>query len=135
MMKKSVMQEDGMGCGIASTAFLLGKTYKETLNLFEDGKVKAQTVGFQCKEISNILNSVGLNYKNTYIRGKIKKALYKPRTIVFIKRSKKYPYGHYLCRAEGKWMDPWINFPDQDRRAGFRKRLPGRPIYVILSQY
>ena len=63
--------------------------------------------------------------------------MYQPNAIVYVKKSKKYPAGHYLCRLGYigyKWMDPWINFPDRDIQAGFRRRLPGKPVYVIFPK-
>ena len=60
--------------------------------------------------------------------------MYQPNAIVYVKKSKKYPAGHYLCRLGHKWMDPWINFPDRDIQAGFRRRLPGKPVYVIFPK-
>ena len=76
-----------------------------------------------------------LAYEYRYIKPKIRKLIYRPGTIIFIARSKKYPAGHYLAMGSGKgWMDPWINFPSElkSSRAGFRKKLPGRPIYAVL---
>jgi hypothetical protein len=82
------------------------------------------------------LNELGLKYEYKYVNQKINKRLYKDGTIVFIKRCKRYPFGHYLIRHNNKWMDPWINLPfDKDisnAKSGFRKRLPATPIYAIL---
>lgn len=41
------------------------------------------------------------------------------------------PFGHYLIRFNNQWIDPWINLPNKNIKAGFRKRLPGKPIYGI----
>jgi len=67
--------------------------------------------------------------------------MYEDGVIVFIKRSVRYPAGHYLARMNGQWMDPWINFPNdqnikniKNATSGFRKKLPGKPIYALFSR-
>jgi len=81
-----------------------------------------------------VADDKSIEYK--YIKGKIRKKIYQDNTIVFIKRSKKYPYGHYLSRYKSSWMDPWINSKNDRKikkiKAGFRKRLPGKAIYAIF---
>lgn len=128
---KLIAQEDHLGCGAACVAAVLGVSYQESLDLFKNGQKKAVEVGFLCKELVIALKKKGLEYEYRYIKGKLRKKISKQGTVVFLKRSKKYPSGHYLCRAENMWMDPWINFPDEDRKSGFRKRQPEKPIYVI----
>jgi hypothetical protein len=124
-------QEDIFGCGVACTAAVLNINYRKAISLFPSGKRKAAEIGFYCREIIEALAEAGLDYKFKHI-GKIqRKKVYMPGSIVFIRRSKKYPVGHYLCRLKSVWMDPWINFPGKDIKAGFRKRLPEKPIYVI----
>ncbi|MBI2327175.1 hypothetical protein HYU92_02545 [Candidatus Curtissbacteria bacterium] len=130
---KPVKQEDSLGCGVACMAFILGINYQNSLNFFKDGRKKANKAGFFCREIVMALEKAGLRYEYKYIKPKIKKKIYKPNTIVFLRRSKKYPSGHYLCRADNKWMDPWINFPVEEKKAGFRRSLPGKPIYAIFK--
>lgn len=129
---KPIAQEHPFGRGVACVAFVLSTSYQCSLKLFNAGKNKVNTKGFLCREIVNILNNAGLNYHYKYVSSKIREKIYTSRTIVFIKRSKKYPAGHYLVRKNNKWMDPWINFPHKNIKAGFRARLPGRPIYAIL---
>ncbi len=131
---KPIAQEDGYGCGIACAASIVGMSYENTKQLFSNAK-QAKDFGFLCKDIVDAFAKKKLSYEYRYIKPKLKKAIYKPGTIVFIARSKKYPAGHYLARDKKKgWMDPWINFPSdlKDSKAGFRRRLPGRPIYAIL---
>lgn len=128
---KPIVQEDPLGCGAACVAAVVGISYQESLDLFESGKRKAVEVGFFCKELVMALKKKGLEYEYRYIKGKLRKNIYNQGTIVFLRRSKKYPSGHYLCRIDNKWMDPWINFPNEDRKAGFRKRLPEKPIYIV----
>ena len=126
---KLVKQENELGCGVACVAAILGRSYKNTQKLFP--KNKSETHGFIYKEIVRALNNGGLKYEYKYIKPRLRVGIYEDRTIVFIQRSQKYPEGHYLVRARNKWMDPWINFPDKDRKAGFRKKLPGKAIYII----
>lgn len=128
-----IKQENSLGCGVACVASILNINYQDSLNLFKNGKMKANDTGFLCKEIVMALNKADLNYEYKYIKNKIKKRIYKPNTIVFLRRSKKYPLGHYLCRVNKKWMDPWINFPDKNLKAGYRAKLPETPIYAILE--
>ena len=133
-----ITQEDPFGCGVACVAFALGFSYQKTLKLFKKGKQKAKTKGFYCKDLVRTLNNQGRNFKYRYIKDMIRNKIYQNNTIVFIKRSRKYPWGHYLCRYENSWMDPWINFPENKNirkaRPGLRKRLPGYPIYAIIPQ-
>lgn len=126
-----VKQEDLYGCGVACVAFVLRKDYQKALDLFSEGKQKAETTGFYCKEIIKVLENEGFKYEYRYIKSKIIRKIYKQGSVVFLRRSRKYPEGHYLCRVGKLWMDSWINFPSDEVRAGFRKRLPERPIYVI----
>lgn len=130
---KPIKQEDRLGCAVACVSFRLNISYKNSLFLFEHGKKKAKNIGFLCKEVVRALGKGELNYKYNYIKDKIRKKICQPGTIVFLRRSKKYPAGHYLCRVNNKWMDPWINFPDTKIEAGFRKKLPEKPIYLIYS--
>ena len=130
-MPKAITQKDSMGCSIACVAFVCGKSYDSAKKQFKNAG-RAKTNGFICKEIVESLARAGKSYKYNYIKRKSK---WKEGTIVFIKRSKRYPAGHFLARAADGWMDPWIDWSEcQDIRkakAGFRKRLPGTPIYKI----
>ena len=133
-----VVQKNSLGCGVACVAFVVGLSYQKTLKLFKNGKQKANSQGFYCKELVEVLNNQGMNFEYKYIKNKIKTKIYQNNSIIFIKRSKKYPLGHYLCRYKKLWMDPWINFQKNKNikkaKAGFRKRLPNQPIYVILPK-
>ena len=132
MKQSAITQEDPMGCGVACVAFILNKTYKETIKLFPNPH-DSKTKGFYCKEIIEALKRSNLSYAYKYIKNsKLKRLIYNDNSIVYLRRSKKYPAGHYLCRYKNLWMDSWTNFPNEDRKAGFRKKLPGRPIYVIF---
>ncbi len=120
-------------------AFVLNCSYEKALHFFKDGERRADSSSFLCKELLAALrkNKKAYAYKYT---GQNKKWLgYEDDTIVFIERSKKYPVGHYLCRYKNKWMDHWINFPQNKdilcAKSGFRKHLPDRPIYIILPRH
>jgi len=128
---KPVKQENPLGCAVACGAFILRTTYIETLSMFTNGHEKANTIGFICKEIVTALNLAGFKFEYKYIKSAIRNKIYQSNTIVFLRRSKKYPYGHYLVRTSNKWMDSWINFPNEKIKAGYRTRLPEKPIYAI----
>lgn len=125
-MKPTITQKDGMGCGAACVAFAANITYEEAVT--ELGKNKAQTVGFQLRELVDVLGRYGLNYHYNHVKATSGRGVYPDGTIVFIKRSKRYPYGHYLIRHNGLWADSWINLVlDKNltnARSGYRKRLP-----------
>lgn len=131
--RKSVTQKDDFGCSIACVAFINGVTYKTAKIKWFKSK-DAKTIGYFCRDVVRAFKLVNKNYGYKYVKRKLK---FKENSIVFIKRSKRYPAGHYLAKTKEGWMDPWINFnthkPDiKKAKAGFRKRLPGKPIYVIF---
>ncbi len=131
---KPIAQEDPFGCSLACVAFLLGRQYQEIVKLVD--KKRAQTRGFYCRDLIGLLSKLGLDYDYKYLKPRFRRKIYSNNVIVFIKRSKQYPSGHYLARLNGLWMDPWINFKPsakiQNANAGFRKKLPGKPIYALL---
>lgn len=131
-----VKQEDGLGCAVASVAFVLGVPYSEALKLFVDGKRRVkEEANFYCPELVRILNSKGLNYSWKKLKNENMEVINNDLSIVFIKRSYKYPYGHFLCRYKDKWMDPWINLPDEKIETGFRDNLPGEPTYAVFPTH
>jgi hypothetical protein len=75
---------------------------------------------------------MGFNYSLKYVKRK-KSHIYPIGTIVFIGKTEVHPVGHYLLFTEKGWMDPWINFPRLNAKAGFRKKLPGKPVYAIVK--
>jgi len=128
---KPVKQEDGLGCAVACVAFVLEISYKEALSLFKDGQTRVKSkANFYYPEIVEILSSEGMNYGWKKLIDTSEKEIYSDYSIVFIRRSKNYQYGHFLARYEGKWMDPWINLPDKNIKSGFRSILPGEPTYA-----
>lgn len=131
---KPVKQEDGLGCAVACVAFVLSIPYSEALKLFEDGKRRVkEEPNFYCPEIVKILIGKKLNYSWKKLNKENAKLVNKNLSIVFIKTSGKYPFGHFLTRYKDKWMDPWINLPASEINAGFRSVLPGKPTYVVYK--
>jgi hypothetical protein len=128
---REIVQEDPLGCGVACTASVLSISYKQAIELFPDGKKRVENEGFYCRDIIQALSKNGFHYSYKYLRVGIKN--YEVNSIVYLRRSRHYPAGHFLARGENGWMDPWINFPNFPRLAGFRKRLPGKPIYIIFQ--
>ena len=128
---KPVKQEDPLGCGIACAAFVLGMSYKRAKRRFSR-PAEAERRGFFCKDIVRALGRGGLEYRAERCRGANR---WSNGTIVFIRRSDRYPAGHYLVKSRKGWMDPYLNLPEQKNfikaKAGFRKRLPGRALYAI----
>ena len=134
-MNCPITQQHDFGCGVACVAFVSGVSYPTAVKIL--GIQQAESTGFWCKELVSNLNLLGLKYKVTYIKPRRQKRIvYTESMIVFIRRSKRYPFGHYLARYNGQWMDPWINLLfDKDIRhakSGFRKRLPGKPTYAAV---
>ena len=131
---KPIKQEDHLGCAVACVAFVLNIKYSESLTLFIDGRQRVKTkANFYCPEIVKILNKAGYNYTWKKLSNKNQKLLLTNNSIVFIQKSDKYPYGHFLTNHDNKWMDPWINLPNQNILAGFRNNLPGNPTYIIFK--
>ncbi len=129
-----IVQKDPFGCGIACVAFVSNRDYTNVASLFK--KSQAQSRGFSCRELQTCLSKFGLRYSYKYIKSKLMNHIYADLVIVFIKRSTRYPSGHYLVRLQGRWMDPWINICKNSNvefaKSGFRKRLPGKPIYALI---
>ena len=133
-MRKSITQEFEYGCGVACFAFATNHTYKEA-ELFLGSK-QAMSERFWCKDLAFELNKAGKQYTHKYIKPRLRNKIYQEGTIILIRRSKNYPSGHYLIRHNNMWMDPWINLPfDNDINnaiSGYRKRLPGKPMYALF---
>ncbi len=133
-MIKSITQKDNYGCGITCVAFVCKVSYGYAKKNYFNKPHNATTLGYLCKDIVKALSKAKRDYYYKYVKREIR---FKENTIVFIKRSEKYPAGHYLVRTKNGWMDPWINFnklkPDiKKAKSGFRKRLPGRAVYAIM---
>jgi hypothetical protein len=135
-MRHMITQEDGMGCGAACVAFAANKTYQQAAKVL--GREKARSVGFHLKELVDALSGYGLDYRSRHVKQQTKQAIYQQGVIVFIKRSARYPYGHYLIRHNGLWADPWVNLvldkSIERAKSGYRKRLPGEAQWAILPK-
>lgn len=136
-----VRQEDPMGCAVACVAYILGKNYEEALAFFlfghDDAKKSARSRGFEVNEIASALNR-GSGWRkpwysfNYILDREIDEKTYPPESIVFLRESEQYLYGHYLVRTDNnKWMDPWINFPEKEIEAGFIDKLPDTPSFLV----
>lgn len=136
-MRESITQEFDYGCGIACFAFALDITYQQAVQQL--GEVQAGSTRFWIKDFTAALNNSDKHYIAKHIKPPMLRKIYTEGTIILIRRSKLYPTGHYLIRHNGHWMDPWINLPiDKDinnAKSGFRKRLPGKPMYALLPQF
>jgi hypothetical protein len=133
-MRKSITQEFDYGCGIACFAFALHLTYKQAVDYL--GPKQATSTRFWIKDFRVALNKSGSAYKSRYVKPRLRRTIYQEGAIVLIRRSKHYPSGHYLIRHNNHWMDPWINLPYDKNinhaKSGFRRQLPGSPMYVLL---
>lgn len=131
-MKKSITQEHPFGCGIACFAFVCNVTYQQAVEFL--GPKQANSNRFIIKNLVSELNRFGKPYKAKHINpgGKVN---YVDGMIVLLRRSTKYPVGHYLVRYNSGWMDPHINLLQdkqfQNPKSGNRERLPGAAMYVI----
>ena len=129
---KPISQEHNFGCGAACVAFILKKSYSEVVCVLE--KTKAESKGFFCKDLVEAFSIFNRTYSYKYLKSRLRRKIHRNGVIVFIKRSSRYPSGHYLTYFNGQWMDPWRNKNVGEVRAGFRKRLPGTPIYALFPE-
>ncbi|MCF7806272.1 MAG: hypothetical protein K9M07_05425 [Simkaniaceae bacterium] len=132
-MSKPILQEHGMGCGVACVAFALKTTYQKALKLFENPE-NAWTKGYICRDIIQALHKGKREYRHFWYQLKHEEFTKQTGVIVYTKRSEKYPAGHYLIKTEnGMWMNPWSNFPVIHPLEGaFQKRLPGEIGYIMI---
>lgn len=135
-MRLPQVQEYCSGCGIACMAFLLNLDQKRVMRLLKINHHDATYRGIYCREIVDALKRVSVDAELRYLTPALKMKIYRDGTIVYIAKSTSYPVGHYLCRWKGRWMDPWINAASdpalQRIKAGWRKRLPGKPQYAVF---
>lgn len=132
-MRKSITQESNYGCGIACFAFATHQKYQQAAVWL--GEEQAQSNRLWCKDLATALNRYGLNYVSKYAKPHVLEKMNEEGAIVLVRRSKKYPVGHYLIRHKRVWMDPWINLPENNdiaqAKSGFRSTLPGEPMYIV----
>lgn len=121
------------GCGVACFAFACNMTFKQAVEFL--GQEYSTKHGWRPSDLVAALNRCGFSYKNHYVRKKPNR-VYPSGTIVLLERSTNYPVGHYLVQHHNVWMDPWINLPEgkdiTKAQSGYRKRLPGQPMYALL---
>ena len=132
---KLVKQKHNMGCGIACVASVVEDTYDNVLKLCKNPK-DALEEGFYMPELKKILKLYGKeNYSFRKYSSKYQKYLLKNGSIIFIANCEKYPYGHYLNKIEGGWMNPWINCPIiSPLRAGIDNSIEEKMIEYILFE-
>ena len=132
-MRKSVTQEFEYGCGIACYAFALNISYKDAVAIL--GSKQATSTRFWIKDLTMALTNAGLGYMYRYVPLNYENLCCAENSIVLIRRSKTYPAGHYLIKHNNRWMDPWMNLPENKNitqaKSGFRLELPGSAMYVI----
>ena len=134
-MKKSITQEMPYCCGIACFAFVCNTSYKQVADFL--GLEQAKSDRFLVKHVREELNRFGVRYISRHV--KPDQAI-EPidGTIVLLRRSKRFPVGHYLAYYHGEWMDPYINLEDdygfENPKSGFRKVLPGQAMYVLMPE-
>lgn len=130
---KLVVQKHPMGCGIACVASLAGVSYDKAISLVD--KKYAISRGYYCNELVKLLKKLGLEYKYEKASKKNQEHIQESGSIVFIKRDKSYPYGHFLLKTKKGWMNPWINFPIMaPAKAGYNKNLPGKAEWIIIKK-
>ena len=132
---KPVVQEHPMGCAVACVASLCGISYKSALRRFKKPE-HAWGRGYYCREICAALG------KENFMYAYFPKSVFAKRgvripvgTIVFIARSKKHVYGHFLLKTPRGWMNSWVNEPVMTPvKAAFERRLPGRAQWIIYEK-
>jgi hypothetical protein len=133
-MRQSITQEFSYGCGIACYAFALNLSYKQAVEQL--GQTQANSDRFWVKDFREALNQAGLTYTSKHSKSLDRNHTFEEGTIILIRRSRRYPTGHYLIRYQGAWMDPWINLPYSSdiskASSGFRQRLPGKVMFALL---
>ena len=129
-----VKQEESMGCGIACVASRIGISYQETRKLFAHPE-RSSTKGYYCKDLVEVLASRGLKYKFKKVKESNDEIINRVGSIVFAKRGKKYPEGHWLLKTENGWMNSWHNWPGkiEDAISGYNQEFPGTLEWVVYE--
>ena len=135
-MKKSITREDSFGCSIACIAWITNKSYKRAKKEYFKDANSAHIFGYLCRDLVAALAKLKKQYSYKYLKGKIKVSW---RLYLLPKKIQAISHWHYLVKTSEGCMDPWINFGYRNAdlnmaNSGFRKRLPGKPIYVILPR-
>lgn len=134
-MDRIIVQQHKLGCGVACVAYVLKCGYSKALRLFNQPE-NADVKGYWCRELVAALAKEKVDYVHRYFKARYRKILTVPGVIVYTKRSRRYPAGHYLVRTKGgHWMNPWSNFPEsKPRRGSLQMRLPGQITYIIFPR-
>ena len=137
IMKSPVVQKDELGCGAACVAFVAECNYEDVTSYF--GEQQAKSVGFYCKDLKVFLASRGMSYGYCYAKKSKLHLARREGSIVFVRRSTRFPAGHYLAYYKGWWMDPWQNFSVKSNdvchaSANFRRVLPGEIQYILYKE-
>lgn len=140
-MTQYTHQHDINGCGIACLANLLNKDYQTVKKDFENKFYKIDR-GIKVFDMANYLNDLGKNYKTKFFNTN-KEFTQKDfnsfskieGSITLIRKSNKYPVGHYLLRVKEGWVDSWFNLPSINNvYADVRKTLPEDPWYIVYPK-
>ncbi len=129
-----MVQEEGMGCGIACVASALGITYQEARKL-SDRPEGSYINGYNCKDLVKMLNKKGKSYSCKKFKSEDTELLKKQGTIVFVKEGEDDIWGHYLVKTSKGWMDSWVNWPSiTPAKASYHSELIGEPQWVIYEK-
>ena len=127
-----IAQGQGWGCAVACVASVLNISYKKALLLF-DKPHQAWGRGFYCPQTCKALKKAGKEYHWAKISSKNKALIKRIGIIVFTREDKKDHLGHYVVKTKKGWMNSWVNFPCiTPAKAGYCKKLPGKPSWVIF---
>jgi hypothetical protein len=129
---KTIAQEHPLGCAVACVASRCGISYKQAHKLFKDEE-HAWSRGYYCSEVAWALAQTGFDRYRFELFDTEKHKVYLSRegTFIFVKRSERYPAGHYLLRTLNRWMNPWSNFPSMNHvTAASENDIPGEVEYI-----
>jgi hypothetical protein len=130
-----VKQEDPMGCGIACVAFVLGISYKEATKLFALPE-KRKALGYRSSDLREALKRGSYDSFSRYV-GRLDDTRVEIGDIVYVKKCKMFPSGHYLVKINGGYMDPFINMGEvvgDYTRAKAGKRFPLKERITMITR-
>jgi hypothetical protein len=130
-----VKQEDPMGCGIACVAFVLGISYKEATKLLTLPE-KRKTLGIAQVIYEKLSRGGSYDSFSRYV-GRLDDTRVEIGDIVYVKKCKMFPSGHYLVKINGGYMDPFINMGEvvgDYTRAKAGKRFPLKERITMITR-
>lgn len=131
---RMVSQQDEWGCGVACVASILAVSYAEARRLLVKHKKAKIDGGQEGLELHHL--ALALKDRNFHVVADWDEPkTFIPGTIVLVGRLRgAAEHEHYILSVEGDmFMDPWINYPNEDRQAAFRTGFPkGKIFYVAL---